>query len=149
MEENKRGTRQLFLVSKWKSSNRSRWESCTLWGHSLCISISYSSQTDNPALCSQGQEGHTIPRAMTTHRHTHTYRVLESTRYTLWHSYTQRARNALPQSDTNTHWHRDTQRHFFGDKSKYLLQFPTTWNSTVIDFIICAFPLCHVKKSLF
>lgn len=50
------------------------WEGCTFQGHSLCISISFSSPTDNTALAFQGQEGHTPPRATTAHtlRRTHT-----------------------------------------------------------------------------
>lgn len=107
IEWNKKRHRIALPPSKWKTSNRSGWESCTLWGYSLCISISYSSQTDNPALCSQGQEGHTLPRATTTHTHTNT--VIEFIQHTLRHSYAQTDPNTLAHADTNTHWH--TQRH--------------------------------------
>lgn len=44
-------------------------ERASLYGYSLCINISYSSQTDNVVLCSQGQVGHSLPQAITTRTH--------------------------------------------------------------------------------
>lgn len=105
--------------SKEKTSNRSGWEICTLWGYSLCISISYSSQTDKLVLCSQGQEGHTLPQATTTH--THTLRVIDCIQHSLRHSYADRYKHTV-RTDTNTLWHIKRLEHVRCYRPRHKLQ---------------------------
>lgn len=78
LNETKRDIGQLFFPVSERLQTAVDERASLFWGYSVCISISYSSQTDNVALCFQGQGGHSLPRAMTRHTHAHTNTQLQT-----------------------------------------------------------------------